>query len=151
MKNHTYTFTYINTVGEPHTSTITANGFINAYKAALAEKEFEGCKILKTTFKRQDTAKGPNRAGGLDNKGKQVNASDFHNGNLLDGKSPSQWIQDHTRKAVRAKAYKDFLKYLDKAIENLYLCDMENNGAILSYPIKQLYQEMKNYTPDNCK
>ena len=52
-----------------------------------------------------------------------------------------------TRQSIEAKAYKDFLKHLNKAIESLYLCNMENNGAVLSYPIKQLYDEMKDFTP----
>ena len=46
------------------------------------------------------------------------------------------------RQQVKIDAYKDFLKHLDAAIEALYLCNMENNGAVLSYPIKQLYEEM---------
>jgi hypothetical protein len=51
------------------------------------------------------------------------------------------------RQTIEAQAYKDFLKHLDLAIENLYLCHFENNGAVLSMPIKQLYEEMKDYDP----
>ena len=140
MKPHTYTFTYINPVGEPHTSAVTANGATNAYKAALAEKGFEDCKILKSTFRRTDTAKGANRAGGLDSNGKQ-----------LDARTAYDKAKDATCKEVKdrieARAYKDFLKHLDKAIENLYLCHFENNGAVLSMPIKELYEAMKDYDP----
>jgi hypothetical protein len=140
MKPHTYTFTYLNPVGEPHTSAVTANGATNAYKAALAEKGFEDCKILKTTFRRADTAKGANRAGGLDSNGKQ-----------LDARTAYEKAKEATQKEVRdkfeAKAFKDFLKYLDLAIENLYLCRHENNGAVLSMPIKELYETMKDFDP----
>ena len=72
----------------------------------------------------------------------------FKNGNLLDGKSASEWIQERdTINKIEAKAYKDFLKHLDKAIENLYLCHFENNGAVLTMPIKELYEAMKEHNP----
>jgi len=46
------------------------------------------------------------------------------------------------RQFVKLDAYKDFLKHMDAAIEAMYLCNMENNGAVLSMPIKELYKEM---------
>jgi hypothetical protein len=146
----TYTFTWVDHIGRPHQGTIEANGSTNAFNSAMMDTRFKGCKILKTSFRRTDTAKGANRAAGLDSNGKQLNAKDFtwEKGNLLDGKSPSQWIQDqHTVNKIEAKAYKDFLKHLDKAIENLYLCHFENNGAVLSMPIKELYEAMKEHNP----
>jgi hypothetical protein len=128
MKPHTYTFTFVDPIGRPHQCSIEANGTSNAYKAAMADTRLKGCKILKTSFRRTDTAKGANRAAGLDSNGKQLNAKSV-------------------REAIEAKAYKDFLKHLDKAIENLYLCHFENNGAVLSMPIKELYEAMKEHNP----
>lgn len=141
MKPHTYTFTYRNSLtGGCSIASIDANGVTNAYNAAMADTRFKGHTILKTTFRRTDTAKGPNRAGGLDSNGKQ-----------LDARTAYEKAKDATCKEVKdrieARAYKDFLKHLDKAIENLYLCNFENNGAVLTMPIKELYETMKDFDP----
>jgi hypothetical protein len=56
-------------------------------------------------------------------------------------------VNEKYKHAIEKKAYKDFLKHLDKAIENLYLCHHENNGAVLSMPIKELYETMKDFDP----
>ena len=77
MKPHTYTFTYNDMNGNPHIAFIEANGSTNAFNSAMMDTRFKGCKILKTTFRRADTAKGANRAGGLDSNGKQLNARNY--------------------------------------------------------------------------
>jgi hypothetical protein len=46
------------------------------------------------------------------------------------------------RQFVKLDAYKNFLKHMDLAIEAMYLCNMESNGAVLSMPIKELYEEL---------
>ena len=140
MKPHTYTFTYIGCAGTRQHGDIEATSKEGAYRGAMAETRLKGCQILKASFRRLDTAKGANRAGGLDSNGKQ-----------LDARTAYDKAKDATCKEVKdrieARAYKDFLKHLDKAIENLYLCHFENNGAVLSMPIKELYEAMKDYDP----
>lgn len=129
MKPHTYSFTY-----SPANSndlikgTIEAKGKELAYRAAMMDTRLKDATIFKSSFRRLDTAKGANRAGGLDSNGKQLNARTV-------------------RQSIEAAAYKDFLKHLDLAIENLYLCHFENNGAVLSLPIKELYETMKEHNP----
>ncbi len=73
----TYTFSFIDKEGNPHQGTIEACGTENAYKAALMDTRLKDCKILKTTFRRTDTAKGANRAAGLDSNGKQLDSRHF--------------------------------------------------------------------------
>ena len=48
---------------------------------------------------------------------------------------------------LKSKAYKRFLNHLDKAINSLYVCEMENNGAVLSMDIKTLHSEMSKIDP----
>lgn len=50
-------------------------------------------------------------------------------------------------KDIEKKEYKRFLKHLDNAINSLHMCRMENNGAVLSMPIKQLYSELVDFDP----
>jgi hypothetical protein len=131
MKPHIYTFKW-----SPHNSnevfvgTIDATGKELAYKAAMADTRLKGCTIFKSSFRRSDTAKGPDRAGGLDSNGKQINARTLKK------------LGDFQK-----NEYQKFLKHLDLAIESLYNCNMDNNAAVLSMPIKQLYNEMKDYHP----
>ena len=157
MKPHTYSFTYIGCAGTRQHGEIEATSRESAYKATMADTRLKGCTILSGSFRRTDTAKGANRAGGLDSNGKQLDCRHFKDGNLLNGKSPSECItayqkaKEATCKEVKdrieARAYKNFLKHLDLAIENLYLCHFESNGAVLSMPIKELYETMKEYDP----
>ena len=129
MNPHTYTFNYSPAnSNEVLQGTIEAKGKELAYKAVMADTRLKDATIFKSSFRRLDTAKGANRAGGLDSNGKQLNARTV-------------------RQSIEASAYKDFLKHLDLAIENLYLCNFENNAAVLSLPIKQLYMELKDYDP----
>lgn len=37
----------------------------------------------------------------------------------------------------------EFIQALDKAIDACYACDMENNGAVLTLPLTQLYTELR--------
>jgi hypothetical protein len=129
MKPHTYTFNYSPTnSSEILEGAIEAKGKEQAYRSALVDPRFKDATIFKSSFNRLDTPKGANRAGGLDSNGKQINART-------------------AKQSLEAQAYKNFLKYLNLAIENLYICNMENNAAVLSTPIKQLYEEMKDYDP----
>jgi hypothetical protein len=57
-------------------------------------------------------------------------------GEKVKGKGPTM------RQQVKLNAYKDALTHLNAAIENLYLCNMENCGAVLSMPVKELYEEL---------
>lgn len=70
------------------------------------------------------------------------------NGKQLDKRTAYERAKESTQKEVQsrfeANAYKDFLKHLDLAIEALYDARMENNAAVLSLPIKELYNELKN-------
>ena len=141
MKPHTYTFHYRDDFGTlMWGATIEATSKEAAIRGAMADTRFKDCEIKKASFRRIDTAKGPNRAGGLDSNGKQ-----------LDARTAYEKAKEATCKEVKdrveARAYKDFLKHLDKAIENLYLCHFENNGAVLSMPIKELYETMKDFDP----
>ena len=96
MKPHTYTFTYIGCAGTRQHGDIEATSKEGAYLATMADTRLTGCKILKGSFRRTDTAKGANRAAGLDSNGKQLDSRHFKDGNLLDGKSASEWIQDQS-------------------------------------------------------
>lgn len=142
MKPHTYTFRAKNVrTREVITATIEANGKEAALNAVLADTRFKlPWVIYLSSFRRADTAKGADRAGGLDGNGKQ-----------LDKRTAYEKAKEATCKEVKdrfeAAAYKDFLNHLDLAIEALYNCRMENNAAVLSMPIKQLYEEMRNSTP----
>jgi hypothetical protein len=136
----TYTFTWVDHIGRPHQGSIEANGTSNAFNSAMMDTRFKGCKILKTSFRRTDTAKGANRAGGLDSNGKQIDARTAYE------KAKEATCKD-VKDRFEAAAYKDFLKHLDLAIEALYLCHFESNGAVLSMPIKELYEAMKEYDP----
>jgi len=144
MKPHIYTFTYIGCAGTVQHGTIEANGSTDAYNLACGDNRLNGCTILKSSFRREDTAKGAKRAGGLNSNGKQLDSRTAY---AKAKEATCNEVENKYYKSVKDKAYKDFLKYLDKAITSLYLCDMENNGAVLSMPIKQLYEEMKNFTP----
>ena len=78
MKPHTYTFRAKNfTTKEVINATIEATGKEKAQIAAMADTRFKQWEILLSTFKRTDTAKGANRAGGLDSNGKQLNARSY--------------------------------------------------------------------------
>ena len=83
MKPHTYSFKYRKASGVLLDATIEAHGSTQAYEAACMDSSFEDCKILKGSFKRTDTAKGANRAGGLDSNGKQLNARSFKEGDKI--------------------------------------------------------------------
>lgn len=48
---------------------------------------------------------------------------------------------------VKKAAYKKFIKHLDAAISELYVCDMNNNGAVLSMDIISLHKALKDYKP----
>lgn len=75
MKPHTYTFNYSPAnSNEVLQGTIEAKGKELAYKAVMADTRLKNCQILKSSFRRTDTAKGPNRAGGLDENGKQIDS-----------------------------------------------------------------------------
>jgi hypothetical protein len=124
----TYTFTYKDKDGNPHMTSIEANGTTNAFNSAMMDTRFKGCTILKTTFRRTDTAKGAQRAGGLDANGKQVTAKTH-------------------KEQLKAEFFNEFLVHLNLAIENLYNCEMENNAAVLSMDIKSLYNEFRNDNP----
>jgi hypothetical protein len=52
-----------------------------------------------------------------------------------------------TKNDVRKRAYNRFLKNLDNAINALYVCEMENNAAVLSMDIKSLHSEMSKINP----
>jgi hypothetical protein len=140
MKTHTYTFKYIGCAGTRQHGEIEANGTMNAFVAACADTRLKGCIIVKSSFRRTDTAKGANRAGGLDSNGKQIDARTAYE------KAKEATCKD-VKDRFEAAAYKDFLKHLNLAIESLYLCNFENNGAVLSMPIKELYEAMKEYDP----
>lgn len=136
MKSHTYTFHYRNDFGTlMWGATIEATSKEAAIRGAMADTRFKDCEIKKSSFRRIDTAKGPNRAGGLDSNGKQ-----------LDARTAYEKAKEATCKDVRdrfeAAAYKDFLNHLDLAIEALYNARMENNGAVLTLPIKDLHREL---------
>lgn len=141
MKPHTYTFNYRDDFGTLRWgATIEATSKEGAYRGALADTRFKKCTIQKASFRRLDTAKGANRAGGLDSNGKQI-----------DARTAYEKAKEATIKEVNdnyeASQYKLFLKHLDLAIDHLYQARMENNAAVLSLPIKQLYEEMKDYDP----
>ena len=144
MKPHTYYFTYIGCAGTRQHGDIEASSKEGAYLATMADTRLKGCTILKTTFRRTDTAKGPNRAGGLDSNGKQLDARTAY---VRAMHTTQKEVKERYIESIEKKAYKDFLKHLDKAIENLYLCHFENNGAVLSMPIKELYETMRDYDP----
>lgn len=40
------------------------------------------------------------------------------------------------------KRRRDFIKHLNAAIEAMYDCHMDNNVAVLTLPIKELYTEL---------
>lgn len=129
MNPHTYTFRAKNfTTKEVINATIEAHGREAAQNAAMMDTRFKGWVIILSSFRRTDTAKGANRAGGLDSNGKQLNARNIHD-------------------RFEAAAYKDFLNHLNLAIEALYNCRFENNGAVLTLPIKELYETMKEHNP----
>lgn len=50
--------------------------------------------------------------------------------------------QPSFKKEFEEKANKKFLKHLNLAIEAMYEARMENNAAVLSMPIKDLYREL---------
>jgi hypothetical protein len=158
MKPHTYSFRAKNfTTKEVINATVDAVGKTQAQNIAMMDTRFKGWEIILSSFRRTDTAKGANRAGGLDSNGKQLDSRHFKNGNLLDGKSPSQWIQDQDainkieakthKEQLNAEFFNEFLVHLNLAIENLYNCNMENNAAVLSMDIKSLYNEFRNDNP----
>ena len=129
MKPHTYSFNARNLITKELVSaTIEASGKSQAIAAAMADTRFKGHKVLWDSFRRTDTAKGANRAGGLDANGKQVTAKN-HNEQL------------------KTQFFDNFLIHLNLAIENLYSCDMDNNAEVLSLDIKSLYETFRNDNP----
>jgi hypothetical protein len=122
---NTYSFQYRDTTRALREGFIVAASKDGAYLATMADTRLKNCKILKGTFRCHKT-------------GNDVKSIRCHKtGN--DVKSIT--------KTIEQKAYKDFLKYLNLAIENLYVCNMENNAAVLSMDIKSLYSELKNFDP----
>jgi hypothetical protein len=140
MKTHTYHFVVRTPDNAFIPCSVEAEGKTIAYYVACADTRFKNHKVLKATFRREDTAKGANRAGGLDSNGKQIDARTAYE------KAKEATCKD-VKDRFEAAAYKDFLKHLNLAIESLYLCNFENNGAVLSMPIKELYEAMKEYDP----
>jgi hypothetical protein len=141
MKPHTYSFRAKNfSTKEVINATIDATGKTQAQNAAMMDTRFKGWEIILSSFRRTDTAKGANRAGGLDANGKQ-----------LDARTAYEKAKEATCKEFKDKfeaaAYKDFLNHLDLAIEALYNCRMENNAEVLSLDIKSLYASMKEHNP----
>jgi hypothetical protein len=77
MKPHIYTFKYLDSKGIRQYGEIEGNGSRNAFIAACADTRLKDCIIVLSSFRRKDTAKGANRAGGLDGNGKQLNARNY--------------------------------------------------------------------------
>ena len=78
MKPHTYSFNARNLITKELVSaTIEATGTSQAIEAAQVDTRFKGHKVLWDSFRRTDTAKGANRAGGLDSNGKQLDSRHF--------------------------------------------------------------------------
>ena len=50
------------------------------------------------------------------------------------------------RRRFEYLARKRFIKHLDKALEACYEAGMENNGAVLTFNIKDLYQHLTKIT-----
>jgi hypothetical protein len=74
----TYTFRAKNfTTKEVINATIEATGKEQAQYAAMMDTRFKGWEVILSSFRRTDTAKGANRAGGLDSNGKQIDARHF--------------------------------------------------------------------------
>jgi hypothetical protein len=121
MKRYTYHFIVRTPDNAFIPCSVEAEGKTIAYHVACADTRFKNHKVLKATFRREDTAKGANRAGGLDSNGKQLNARNLHH--------PISTTEMSNEKK---------LDLLDQVRDLLAFPDMDDNEWILEEAMKLL-------------